>query len=551
LSPELEQNVLSAAKLTAEATFSPPPLQKQRDKVFRACAAPRMNDRLVKRLRTLITKDPSLLHARATHLGDLAPDGLTPLQTAAYTGSMQAIEIILELGESIEIIQEQALLIETDLKGRTALHVAADRGHVDIVQKLLPLYQVRPAKTGGQATSSGLLSSPMPVDLLGRTPFGTAMTSPNPTARKNKKELEKSLFSTTDLSVFGVGRPEMERVGHDTGLRVTYGTSDMPGRRVVMEDALCACRFQVDHQAYLLLGVCDGHGDHGLVSDFVATTVPRVLQEQLNQLVDGTPDWPTIWKTTCLQVDEQLKDKGDIGGSTAVFVLVTEDLLVVANVGDSRIILIQQGVTGDLESAVEQLSLSEEKESAPDQITKAATSSTVVVPLSEDHKPNLPEEQARVEAAGMTVAEFSFEEDGKTITIPKVCKSEGDMLAVSRSFGDFEYKANVTLGPEEQAIVCLPEVRVHRRSIADLYLALACDGIWDVCSNNMVKDFVVDQVKRRKDVSETVLPQVGDALLLESLNLGSQDNMTVILVALGGAAEALQTVGKTLDFDDA
>jgi hypothetical protein len=37
------------------------------------------------------------------------------------------------------------------------------------------------------------------------------------------------------------------------------------------------------------------------------------------------------------------------------------------------------------------------------------------------------------------------------VTIHKVAISDKEQLAVSRSFGDFEYKLNTTLGPEEQA----------------------------------------------------------------------------------------------------
>jgi len=562
LSPQLEQHILSAAKSTAEATFSPRPILQARDKLFRACLVPKMDDRVAKRFRSLILKDPSLLHSRASHLGELVPEGLTPLQAAANSGSLPAVELILELGRSCDSIHVHTLLIETDLKGRTALHIAAERGNVDIVQKLLPLYQLtvnstkedQPAGTSyGTLPGSGSdLSSPMPVDLLGRTPFGSAITSPNPTARKRKKELEKLLFSSTDLSVFGVGRPEMERIGHDKGLRVAYGTADMPGRRVVMEDALCTCRFEVHNQVYLLLGVCDGHGDHGLVSEFIATTVPQVLQEQLTQQNDATIiDWSTIWKTTCLVVDRQLKDKGEDGGSTGVFVLVTHDLLVVANVGDSRIILVreeqeqqeQQTTSEELESAVERMSLLDKDPNAPTTSSKLG-----VVPLTDDHKPNLPEEESRIKAAGMRVTEISFEEEGKTITVPKIVKSENDMMAVSRAFGDFEYKANTTLGPEEQAVICLPEVRVYPRSDADQYLIVACDGIWDICSNESVKDIVLEQIQLRKTSSDTILPEVGDALLLECLNLGSQDNLSTIVVALGDTANALSSVGKTLEF---
>lgn len=563
-SPELQQYVLSAAQNTAEAIVSPPLLQKQRDKVFRTCAAKDdLKGNLAKRLRNFLTKDPSLLHARATHLGDLAPDGLTPLQTTAYSGALWAMEIILEVAQKTDIIQEQALLLETDLKGRTALHIAAERGHLDIVQKLLPFYQVGPANN-----NNNTLTSPMPVDLLGRTPFGSAITSPNPTARKNKKELEQVLYSRNDLSVLGEGAPSHERIGYDSILQVQYGTADMPGRRVTMEDAICHVRFQVHSESFLLLGVCDGHGDLGLVSDFVAMKVPLVLQEQLQLQQGQLPrDWAALWKATCLQVDEQLKAKGDAGGSTAVFCLFTEKELVVANVGDSRIILVQEQQQPleieDLEASVEQLSLSEEKPSSDaSTLTTKATSGHVVVPLSEDHKPNLPGEQARIEAAGLRVEEITFEENETTITIPKVAKSDSDMLAVSRAFGDFEYKGNTTLGPEEQAVVCLPEVLVHERCASDQYLVLACDGIWDVCSNEMVKDFVIDQITNRLDrqnassSSDAILPEVGDALLLESLHLGSQDNMSTIVVAVGSATQTLDqradvsaTTSKTLNFD--
>jgi hypothetical protein len=176
----------------------------------------------------------------------------------------------------------------------------------------------------------------------------------------------------------------------------------------------------------------------------------------------------------------------------------------------------------------------------------------MVIALSDDHKPDLPEEQSRIENAGMKVVPVTFQEDGKEVTIHKVARTDSEQLAVSRSFGDFEYKLNTTLGPEEQAVTAVADVRVHTRDHdTDMYLILACDGVWDVMENQNVMDFVLHQVIVRADITDTVLPEVGDALLRESLNQGSRDNMTTVLVALSKESEKIRPSvieGKTLNF---
>lgn len=527
LTQHVESLVVSAATETARATFSPPFLQKLRDKVFRLCATVRMDDKLAKRLRALLVKDPSLLHARATHLGQLVPDGMTPLMAAAYAGSCMAAEVLLQVAKEMN----DSVVMDCDLQGRTALHIAAEYGNMYLVQLLLPSYQLGDSTTGGGATTANnsTLGSPMPIDLLGRTPLGRAITSPIPTARKRRKELESLLFSPGDLSVFGFAKPETERTFQQDDLRLAFGIADMPGMRVTMEDAVCTSTFSIDGIPYCLLGVCDGHGDQGRVAQFVAEQIPQVLQTQLH--IDPK-DWTTIWKNTCFQVDEKLRQAEITGGSTAVFALITSDLIVVANVGDSRAILIQSPNT--LEESMQQLSL----EQSPH---------ATVIPLSDDHKPNLPQEQSRIEAAGMKVVPVTFQEDGNDITIHKVAKTETDMLAVSRAFGDFEYKENITLSMEDQAITAVPDVIIHTRNPElDLFMILACDGVWDVCDNPMVQEFVMQQYHVRKQIStDTILPEIGDALLRESLNRGSKDNMTTIIAAL----EAIPSpTGKTLDF---
>jgi len=72
-----------------------------------------------------------------------------------------------------------------------------------------------------------------------------------------------------------------------------------------------------------------------------------------------------------------------------------------------------------------------------------------------------------------------------------------------------------------------------------MYLILACDGIWDVMSNDECGEFVAGRVEEHQrganNVSEfprgEVLARVGDELLAACLNAGSRDNMSVLIVA--------------------
>merc|ERR1712232_1526004 len=134
------------------------------------------------------------------------------------------------------------------------------------------------------------------------------------------------------------------RMGIIDNLGVQYGMSEMPGRRGHMEDAMHVEVFddvEGSQQQIILMAVCDGHGDNGLVSNFVASNVTGMLKGCMKNSGNNSKDWDIIWYSTCMQLDSKLKDSEiTTGGSTGVFVLVTEQEIVVANVGDSRCILI-------------------------------------------------------------------------------------------------------------------------------------------------------------------------------------------------------------------
>ncbi|KAL3920056.1 MAG: hypothetical protein SGILL_003452, partial [Bacillariaceae sp.] len=546
---DLERRVLSTAKETEAVTKRPKKEQDAMSKVLKFCANEQaLTEKVKKRLRKMCTADPQLLRGRARTLGISCPNGNTPLMACASSNRMDAAEILMQVATKLVtegvLTQEQADEIHLDVNyaGQRAYHIASNAGHTDMVEYLRPLYQEAAAR---HRASNPLQSPPPgpPQDLNGRTPLALAMTSPNPKARSNRKELQDMLFSPIDPSIMGNPKPLSERMQFclDDRLALAYGTADMPGRRIDMEDAILTTSWQQQQdngraQSYALLGVCDGHGDNGCVSDFVATHIPIVLRENMESMAtaddndDNTVEyWSAIWQRTCLQVDEKLKATGLEGGSTGVFCLVTKDLVVCANIGDSRCVLLQSAASS-VSAALPKLQQQEQQEQqqssgeaseapalkeetttettplvdgasssgdgvdeATDQlvamnITATATKeevvasgddATVVTPLSFDHKPEDPEETERVEKAQMTV------ENGKIIKhvmdkSGKFIRNEKDQLAVARAFGDFEYKQNSLVGPEEQAVCCIADIQVHKRDPErDMYLVLACDGVWD------------------------------------------------------------------------
>lgn len=103
-------------------------------------------------------------------------------------------------------------------------------------------------------------------------------------------------------------------------------------------------------------------------------------------------------------------------------------------------------------------------------------------------------------------------------------------LAVSRALGDFEYKNVASKGQCEQLVSPEPEVFVEERAADDEFLVLACDGVWDVMSNDELCNFVRNRMETTSDL-DYICNLVVDTCLYK----GSRDNMSVVIVAFDGA----------------
>lgn len=178
------------------------------------------------------------------------------------------------------------------------------------------------------------------------------------------------------------------------------------------------------------------------------------------------------------------KNGEDQSGSTAVCALVTPTHIICANCGDSRAIFSRQGDLGL---------------------------------VTRDHKPTNDDEKCRIEKAGGSV----------------IMHRVNGSLAVSRALGDYEYKTSTNMPSIEQQVSPLPEIfTLERDNDKDEFLLIACDGIWDVMSNQESIEYIHRELQIRDD-----LGQICANLLEECLQRGSRDNMSAVLVTFPAAPE--------------
>jgi serine/threonine protein phosphatase PrpC len=255
----------------------------------------------------------------------------------------------------------------------------------------------------------------------------------------------------------------------------------MQGFRISMEDThTIRTSLSSQHPDLAFFGIYDGHA-----GDKASLFLEAKLYESIGALKDPTS--PAQLRDCVMKADaEFLKlDDDRHHGSAAVFAMVRspksekkkEWQITVGNLGDSRTILIR--------------------------------ADGKFVAMTSDHKPELDGERARILAAGGFVQANRV--DGQ--------------LAMSRAIGDWPYKDNPKIKPEEQKVVAVPEVTTEIGYEGDSLL-LCCDGIFEQMTNEAVVKFVHEAISKHPNDPATVCK----LLVIQSLEKGSKDNHSAMLV---------------------
>lgn len=213
--------------------------------------------------------------------------------------------------------------------------------------------------------------------------------------------------------------------------------------------------------------IYDGHGGRGAV-DFTAKHLHKILAEEFVKDPNISP--PEALKQAYLATDKQMNEAQiQFSGTTCISVLLLkkgdEKILYAANAGDARAVLNRNGTAHR---------------------------------LSYDHKGSDEGETKRIVDAGGFV----------------VFNRVNGILAVTRSLGDHAMKDYVIGDPHLLEIKLAP---------TDTHVIIACDGLWDVASDQEAVDIVV---------AETDAQKMSERLLVHALKNGSTDNISVMVVIL-------------------
>mmetsp|Transcript_27578 Transcript_27578/g.73491 ORF Transcript_27578/g.73491 Transcript_27578/m.73491 type:complete len:660 (+) Transcript_27578:201-2180(+) len=140
------------------------------------------------------------------------------------------------------------------------------------------------------------------------------------------------------------------------------------------------------------------------------------------------------------------------------------------------------------------------------------------VELSLDHKPDREDEAERIESAGGFV---SF-------------RRVLGRLAVSRAFGDEEYKAvpdkNGGGDIGNPLVIADPEIRLERVTPEDDFLLMACDGLFDVFGSQEAVDFIYGRLSAMPPNEQDPMRAVQDIVHEAIHGRRSRDNVTALLV---------------------
>ncbi|XP_043711224.1 probable protein phosphatase 2C 34 [Telopea speciosissima] len=237
----------------------------------------------------------------------------------------------------------------------------------------------------------------------------------------------------------------------------------------------------------IFCGVFDGHGPWGhFVAKKVRQSMPSSLLCNWQEIVALTsldPDFDMesdkkhhqfdIWKEsyvkTCAAIDHELEQCRRIdsyySGTTALTIVRQGELIVIANIGDSRAVLATTSDDGSL----------------------------VPVQLTVDFKPSLPQEAERITQCQGRVFCLKDEPGVHRVWLPD---EETPGLAMSRAFGDYCVK--------DYGIISVPEVTQRNITSRDQFIVLATDGVWDVISNQEAVEVVSATPERAKSAKRLV-----------------------------------------------
>ena len=257
------------------------------------------------------------------------------------------------------------------------------------------------------------------------------------------------------------------------------------------------------------VGVCDGHGQNGhLVSNFLKENIPKNFKNEIIKKYkylaknNNNLDFNIIKKifdNSFILTNSQLLNNSNIdtnfSGSTCCSLLIRNNIIFSANVGDSRAIkgkIINNKWTYDL--------------------------------LTIDHKPKIEKEKNRILHLGGRIEPYK-EKNGEFVGPDRIWLKYKQIpgLAMTRSFGD---QIASTVG-----VISDPEIIQFNYEVNDKFIIVASDGLWEYLSiEEIVK--VTGEYYLQNNIGDAIQKLYNMAYFKWSENDISVDDITIIIIFL-------------------
>ena len=266
-------------------------------------------------------------------------------------------------------------------------------------------------------------------------------------------------------------------------------------------------------------GIYDGHGGEGC-SEYLRDNLHKLICDNNEFFPENIPEAIRLGfkkaendflNNYALNSQKKIVDRS---GSCAVIILIVDQKIYVANVGDSRCLL-------------------------------SMDNGKKYIEVTKDHKPNSPNEIKRIKKYGGDI--YQTETVMNNINNPQIngkiligpYRVLPGRLSVSRTIGDAEAKLE-QFGDNPNVIISEPEIFFYDLNRNDIdFFILGCDGIYDQISSNEILDcawMVINDknhqlIRQCKDIhSQSGL--IVDLIMKSALARKSFDNVTCLFVAL-------------------
>lgn len=210
-------------------------------------------------------------------------------------------------------------------------------------------------------------------------------------------------------------------------------------------------------------GVFDGHGGR-FAAEYAAPRLSEIFLEKLLAGASPAQAFTESYKTVSVEL------KGQDSGTTAVTFFIGDSIIFTANAGDARAIVV---------------------------------SNTGFTQLTTDHRLDNPAERQRIAQMG------------GVIRYPYVYRGYLGLMP-TRTIGDEYFKP--------VGVIATPSVSEHRITPEDIFLIAACDGLFDVVTNEEVAELA-----RQHAQPESLVEALKQEVLV---NRFGTDNLTIIAVSL-------------------